>query len=207
MKFSKSDFRHIKWSLLVFMLALGAGYLMIAASKNFIVQAQREQVDAKRRLDEARSRFATADEDHANRQTYALGYDSLLKRNVIGDDQRLDWIEGLDKIYKRDHVLGLMDFTYVIAPQHPYTLAPPLDSGSFEPNRSGMTLQFDLLHEEQLITFFDTLRTDINGLFILDHCALERSASLPDADDNGVGQQIKAQCTGGWLTLKNRNAK
>lgn len=207
MIFLKSDLRHIKWSLLVFMLALGASYLMIVAGNTFIAHAQREQKEAKRQMNEARARLSTAGEDHANIQTYTLEYDSLLKRNVIGDGQRLDWIEGLNRIHEQGHSLGFMDFKYAIAPQQPYTLIPPLGSGNFELNRSDMTLQFDLLHEEQLITFFDTLRTDIKGQFVLDHCVLERSASLPDEDDNGVGQQIKAKCTGGWLTMKNRNSK
>ena len=62
-----------------------------------------------------------------------------------------------------------------------------------------MTLQFNLLHEGQLVNFFDALRTNINGLFILDHCTLERYA------DTNI--QLKAECSGGWLTLKNRSVK
>ena len=127
-------------------------------------------------------------------------YGTLLQRKIIGNDQRLDWIEGLEKIHQQQRVL---DFKYAIAPQQPYTPAPPLDSGNFELNLSNMTLQLDLLHEGQLITFFDTLRTDIKGWFIIDHCSLERSAAAPE---NGTVSQLKAECTGGWLTLKNRNA-
>ncbi|MBI5435819.1 MAG: hypothetical protein HY937_01680 [Nitrosomonadales bacterium] len=207
MTFSKSDFAHIKWSLLIFLFVLSAGGAAIMVSENFVVQSQRDQRDAKRQLNEARSRLATAGEDRENMQTYALEYNALLKRNVIGNDQRLDWIEGLEKIYRQDRVPGFMEFKYAIAPQKAYTPAPPLDSGNFDLNLSDMTLQFELLHEGQLTAFFDAMHTGINGWFMIDHCALERIAATAAAEDFSAAFQLKAECTGGWLTLKNRNAK
>ena len=208
MTFSKSDFPHIKKSLLTFLFTLGVVSVMIVASNKFVTQAQRDQREANRQLVDARNRLATAGEDQKNMRTYTLEYNALLERNVIGNDQRLDWIEGLDRIHKQGHrALGSMDFQYSIAPQKAYAPTPPVDSGNFELNRSDMTLHFELLHEEQLMAFFSTLRTDLKGWFILDQCALERSATAPEKDDFGVAEQLKAECTGGWLTLKNRNAK
>lgn len=198
MTFSRSDFSYLKWSSLIFMSVLCASGAAIVVSENFVTHAQLEQQAAQRQLSSAHNQLAAANEDQENMNTYTFEYDELLKRNIIGDDQRLDWIEGLEKIRKQHRVL---DFQYTIAPQHPYTPPAPLDSGNFKLNMSDMTLQFDLLHEEQLINFFDALRTDISGRFILDHCSMERSAA-PDAV-----AQLKTACTGGWLTLKNRNAK
>ncbi len=198
MTFSRADFPHFKWSMLIFLAALCAGGAAIVISENFVAHAQREQQTSQRQLNTARSLLAAANEDRENMKTYTSAYSELLKRNIIGDDQRLDWIEGLEKIRKQHRVL---DFQYTIAPQHPYTPPAPLDSGNFKLNMSEMTLQFDLLHEEQLMDFFNTMRTDISGWFILDHCSMERSAA-PDAT-----AQLKAACTGGWLTLKNKNAK
>ena len=198
MTFSQSDLPHLKWRLLSLLLVLATGSAAVMLSANFVTQAQRDQQTAQHQLNEARSRLAAAQDDRANMATYALEYGTLLQRKIIGNDQRLDWIEGLEKIQRHKRVL---DFKYAIAPQQPYTPAPPLDSGNFELNLSNMTLQLDLLHERQLINFFDTLRTDIKGWFIIDHCALERSA------DVNATPQLKAECTGGWLTLKNRNAQ
>ncbi|MBI5659922.1 MAG: hypothetical protein HZC43_10360 [Nitrosomonadales bacterium] len=206
MTFSRSDFTHIRWSLLVFLLALGAGGAIITASESFIEKAQRDQRDARRQLGEARSRLATAEEDRENMRTYTLEYNALLKRNVVGSDQRLDWIEGLDKIRRQDQAPGAMSFKYSIAPQRTYMPAPALDSGNFELNRSDMTLQFDLLHEEQLMVFFDTVRSDIKGWFILDKCALERTGAAPETGASGTAKQLTAECAGGWVTLRNRSA-
>ena len=210
MIFSKSDFPHTKWSLLIFLFVLCTGGAAIVASENFVVQSQRDQRDAKRKLSEARSQLATAEQDRENMKTYTLEYGSLLEHNIIGNDQRLDWIEGMDKLRKQNLVL---DFKYTIAPQKSYTPDPPLDSGNFQLNLSDMALQFELLHEEQLTTFFDAMHIGIKGWFILDHCSLERTTAAPPDDDDDILRapsatpRLKAECTGGWLTLKNRNAK
>jgi len=207
MTFSKSDFLHIKWGLLTFLFALCAGGMAIMVSENFVALARRDQSNTMRQLNDARKQLTTAEEDRENMRAYTLEYGHLLEHGIIGNDQRLDWIEGLEKIHKQDRLPGFMEFKYAIAPQKPYIPALPLDSGSFNLNLSDMTLQFELLHEEQLTAFFDALRTDINGWFIIDHCALERTTATADADDFGIAHQLKAECTGGWLTLKNRNAK
>ncbi len=208
MTLSKADFPYIKWSLLAFVLALVCGSAALAISGSYVSRAQQQQKSAQHQLSEAqrqlgaeRSRLAVAQNDQKNMATYAQEYAALLDRKIIGSDQRLDWIEGLDKIRKQNRVL---DYKYSISPQQPYT--PPLlvDSGNFDLNRSAMNLHFDLLHEEQLMNFFDALRTDVEGLFILDRCALARNVAAPE---NSAAPQLTAECSGGWLTLQSRSAK
>ncbi len=204
MTFSQSDFRHVRWSLLTLLLVLGAGGAVILASGNFVEQAQRDEKEARRQLSEARARLATTEADRENMRTYTLEYNALLSRNIIGNDRRLDWVEGLVRMRQRGAALNQPDFKYAIIPQKVYAPAPALDSGNFELNRSDMTLRFDLLHEEQLMAFFDAMRSDIRGWFILDNCALERIHSAPEADAAAAAEQIRAACAGGWITLRKR---
>ena len=224
MTFSRSDFAHIKWNALLLLAVLGAGGALIAATQNYVAQAQQEQQTLQRQQGEARAHLATAQADQENMQTYTQEYNILLRRNIVGEGQRLDWIETLDKMRKQQHARGLMNFNYSITPQQHYTPIPAVDSGNYELNASGMVLQFDLLHEGQLLDFLDTLRNNTRGWFILTQCTVQRSATLSasnvattlnDEDASVVasraaGQnfvpQLKAECTGAWLTLKNRNA-
>ena len=204
MTFSKSDFPHIMWSVLIFLTVLGLGSAAIVASENFLRQAQTKQQDLHRQLNEARKQLATAEEDRDNMKTYTIEYGSLLDRHIFGSDRRLDWIEGLNDIHRQKRVL---DFKYTIAPQTIYTPAPALNNGNYDLYLSAMTLQFNLLHEGQLMNFFDALRTNINGWFIIDRCTLERGSLAADPADFSASTQLKADCSGGWLTLKNRNEK
>ena len=204
MTFSKSDLPHIKWHLLSLLLALGLGGAAIFFSENFVARKQLSQQAAQRQLSEARNRLAAAQDDRENMAAYALEYGNLLERKIIGNDQRLDWIEELERIKGLNRVL---DFRFTIAPQQPYSPAPALDSGNFALNLSGMTLQLDLLHEGQLVNFLDTLRTGAKGWFIVDHCSLERTGAASGKPNTAAAARLQAECAGGWLTLKNRNTK
>lgn len=205
MTFSKSDFPLIKWSLFIFLSVLVVGGTAMMASENFLTRVAAERLTAQRQLNEARKLLATALEDRENMKTYTTEYGYLLNRNIIGSDQRLDWIEGLDRLRNQNHVL---DVKYAISPQQAYSPAPPVDSGNFELGLSPMTMQFDLLHEVQLINFLDVLRREIKGWYILDHCSIERNSMKSDKSTAlNSAARLKAECAGGWLTLTNRNTK
>ena len=196
MTFSQSDFQHIKWSLLAFLLTLTLGGTAVFFSQKMAHQTQATLLNAQQQLKDARNRLNAARDDQANMSDYTQEYSAIQRLDIIGDEQRLNLIEDLDTLRRRNKVI---DFKYTIAPQQTYTPSPALDSGNFIFKYSNMKLQIELLHEEQLINFFDSLRHDINGWFILDKCSLERVSSTT--------AQLKADCDGGWFTMKNRNAK
>ena len=194
MSFSQSDLPHIKWSLLSFLLILAAGAIAVYLSDEFLHHAQNAKRTEQSRLNEARGKLNAARDDNQNMASYTREYSAIRQRDIIGEEQRLNLIEGLEKIRKRNRVL---DFKYAISPQQPYKPDPPLDSANFSLFSSPMSLNLDLLHEQQLINFFGSVRQDMQGWFILEQCTLERTVS--------DYAQLKAACSGSWLTLKNRN--
>ena len=196
MTFSQEDFPHIKLSLLTFLVTLAIGGSITFFSQKTASNAQNTKRAAQQQLNDARVKLNAARDDQTNMAEYTKEYSVIQKRGIIGEEQRLNIIEGLDTLRRQNRVL---DFKYSISPQQPYKPAPSLESGNFDLKFSSMKLQFNLLHEEQLINFFDSLRRDTNGWFILDKCSLERSAN--------AAAQLKADCAGGWLTMKNRNGK
>jgi hypothetical protein len=64
-----------------------------------------------------------------------------------------------------------------------------------------MTIQIDLLHEEQLDRLFSSMAAQMKGWFILDHCTLSAGES-----QSSELTSLKADCAGGWFTMKNRSA-
>ena len=198
MSFSVSDIAEIKWSLGAFVLSMAVVAGLSNFSEVYRHGALQAKQSAQEQLNKARESFATAQNDFENMATYKLEYEALENQKVIGNEQRLDWIEGLEKIRKQGVVL---DFKYSIGPQQSYAPNPPLDAGNFALNLSPMTLQIDLLHEEQLDYLFSTMANQMQGWFILDRCSLSTGAS-----PTGEIASLKADCTGGWLSMKNRNA-
>lgn len=196
MNFSASDFATLKWSLLTFLLALSLGSAAIWLSDDYVSTALAQRQKAQRQMNETRSRLLNLQSDLDNMDTYAQEYGNLAKNGVFASELRLDWMEGLEKLRQQRLV---PTFRYTISPQQNYVPNPPRDTGNHELNYSALSLQLDLLHEQQLLRFLAALRNDLPGRFMLDHCTLERNAT-------GSRLPLKAECGGGWLTLKSRNA-
>lgn len=196
MTFTQADLPYIKWSLLTFILTLTIGGGAVLSSQKYAKDAQKAKLSAQQQVTDARAKVSAARDDQANMATYTKEYSAIQRREIIGDEQRLNLIEALEALRKRNRVL---DFKYTIAPQQPYKPLTAVNGGNFDLKYSPMKLQIDLLHEGQLINLFESLRNEMNGWFILDQCSLDRSPS--------TYAQLKADCSGGWLTMKNRNAK
>ena len=203
MKFSKSDFPVLRWGILAFCASALVSAATLYISNEYAKKAQSDLHNARNMGNDARRRLAAAQEDRENMSIYADEYGALIKRKIIGDDQRLDWMEGLEKLRQMNLVT---DFGYNIAPQKKYAPQPPFDSGNFDIHYSETKLRFDLLHEEQLVDYFTALRKKIDGWYQLEGCTLQRSASNEEGAKAGASQ-LRAECSGGWITLKNRNAQ
>lgn len=195
MSFSTADFAEIKWSVLACVLALAGAAALFSYTTAYEQRAQQQLKQAQGRLIEARNQLATAQSDLENMTTFQSEYDTLVARKVIGSEQRLDWIEGLESLRAQKLV---PEFKYTIAPQKPYVPNPPLNGGNFALNLSTMNLHIELLHEEQLLHLFAAMDAQLPGWFLLDHCSLTRNApgSAP----------LAADCAGGWFTMQNRSA-
>jgi hypothetical protein len=91
----------------------------------------------------------------------------------------------------------LFGVSYEIGAQQPYAHAAELAPGSIALKQSRMKLDFRLLHEGDLLRFFDALREQGAGLFHLDQCTLRRT-------DTGTTLRyqpnIAANCELAWIT-------
>lgn len=206
MKLSRSDYYLMRWSILAVCVSSLASAILLYSSGEYAESARSDLRNAQDRLTGARNRLAGAFQDRENMAVYAGEYGALIERNIIGDDQRLEWMEGLENIRRENRVTG---FRYSIAPQKNFVSQPPIDSGNFDIRYSEMKLQFDLLHEAQLLDFFDALRAGIKGWYLLENCALQRSAATPGEDSGSpvAGASLRAECGGGWITLKSRSSR
>lgn len=201
MTFSKSDFRHLRWGLVTLSIALLiVGSTLYVTDKN-MTQSRRALSSAQSELNQARNQLSTAQQDRANMDFFMSEYAALAEEKIIGNEQRLDWLEGMEKLRRMNTVTS---FTYNIGPQKPFVPLTPIESGNFDVNFSEMKLRFELLHEGQLINFFDALRTNIHGWYQLQGCTLQRVGTGEIAETSPT--QLKAECIGGWITLKNRSS-
>src|SRR5665647_1171309 len=152
MKFSNTDFHLMRWSFAAISASILLSGAILYASIKYADYTQKDRRVVQGQMNDARKRLATAREDRENLSDFSKEYDTLKANKIIGDDHRLDWMEGLEKLRNQNLVI---DFRYNIAPQKIYAAQPAVDSGNFDIHYSEMKLEFDLLHEGQLLNFFD----------------------------------------------------
>lgn len=199
MKIGSADFRKLQFSLLaaLLMMAIGAGAVLFTlnltkATKLMQTAAQAERNDFDGKLKRVRS------EEIEIKQKSAL-FHTLQSRGVIGDEQRLDWVELLAEIRDRRR---LLDLQYEIAPQRPLDATPVSGFGFYA---SSMTVQLKLLHEEDLTRLLDDLRQQARALIQVRSCSVSR---LPrGGSDGGLPAQLQAECQIDWITLRQAAAK
>lgn len=200
MKLSKNDFDVMRSSLITLAIAASCSLLLIVFSAKQSELANKDWHDAQRQLRAAQDELNNAKQDQNNIETYLDEYSASVDAHLIGTEARLDWLENLEKLRPQKLV---EDFRYAIGPQKNFVAQPAIDSGNFNVNYSEMKVQLDLLHEGQLLNFFDAVRGQIKGWYHLESCTIIRNAGDPKAG----GTQLKADCSGGWITLQNRSAK
>ena len=202
MRLGRSDWPLLRWNMLAMCASILIGATIVYSSGKLAESARQEKHNAQTSLDQARNRLATANRDSEDRALYASQYQALIEQGIIGDEPRLDWVEGLENLRRQNLVTG---FRYHIAPQQSHASQKTMAAGNFDIRYSEMMLQFDLLHEQQLLDFFSALRGQIKGWYQLDSCTLQRNTAMAELPGNNL-PQLKAECSGGWVTLKKRGA-
>lgn len=198
MKFTKSDLGVMRSSLLTLTIAASCSMLLIYISGRQAGIAEKNWNDAQRQLRTAQTELNNAKLDRENLADYRDEYEAAVQQHLIGNEPRLDWVESLERLRQQKLVA---DLRYNIGPQKTYTPQPAIDSGNFEIKYSEMKLQLGLLHEGQLLDFYDALRDQIKGWYQIDACSITRAP----AESQRSAVQLHAECNGGWVTLKNRS--
>ena len=194
MKLGPKDFRKLQISVfgMLLMVALGVASVLFSRSQVkqadqafSITQSERNNQDTK--LKRLRS------EERQIREHAAL-FNDLKARGVIGEEQRLEWVELLKDIRER---LRLIELRYEISPQQPLEKAP---GGALALHASTMKLQLNLLHEEDLIRLLDDLRRQARALIQVKRCDVSR---IPrSGPENTLQGYLQAECLIDWVTLR-----
>jgi len=200
MKFSTKDLPHIRGLLIMLALALIIGAVVVYISDGVLAEAHQAKIVADREWSEARSKLERTKNEQEDLQGYYHQYQALVEQNVIGQERRLDWIEAIEKIRNQ---LNIFSVKYKLEPQETLNLGTNSLGNSFDLHRSNMTLNFSLLHEGQLLDFFDAL-TETKGMYLLESCSLTRNDVVRQLR---FTPNIQAECSLGWITLTEKSQK
>lgn len=199
MKLNAKDFKHLQGAFLLFAACLlmagtavwGAGTLekKTAAAHQAALTTQQ---GADRTLIRARS-------EEQQLRAMINRFQALAARNIIGPEQRLDWVETLGRI-KAARRISRLDYDF--APQRPVTadILPAGMAAGFQIMTSQMHLTLHLLHEGDLLGVIDDLRQTAPALIQIRSCSIDRTNQ--SAVDRPANDLLTAECTLEWITVK-----
>lgn len=166
----------------------------------WVAERERSFQQARAELARAASRYRNASDDQAVYQQYAARFREIGERGWIGPEQRLSWIEALQRI-NRD--LRLPTLKYDIAQRAVTPLARvPLDTSRLRLYRTPMRLTVGALHEGDLLALLERLGERGSGLMGVERCTLERAQAPGQVRLARGATNVRATCALDWYTLE-----
>jgi len=192
----RDDFKHLQAALVIAALLLAIGGGTVAAMFKWTERAKQDNVQAQLAKTEAEGRLARATEEEKEIRLNILQYRALAEKGVIGDENRLDWIERLAAIKTARR---LFDIHYEISEQQ------RLDNSATgaEIMVSKMNLTVPLLHEDDLLNLLGDMRAAPRGYFQVKKCNIARGAPV---DRRVLAPTLSASCELDFYTIRERPA-
>lgn len=181
-------------------LALLAATIHLAGA--WVGERERAFRQARGELARAASQYRNASDDQAVYEQYAARFRRMSERGWIGTEQRLTWIEALQRV-NRD--LELPTLRYEIGRRQ----TVPLDGADFETShlqlyRTPMELRLGALHEGDLLQLLDGLAERGGGLTALERCRIARAQAPGQVRLSAGATNLEVDCTLHWYTLEIR---
>jgi hypothetical protein len=190
---TRDDFKHLQVPIIVAAALVLVGAATVAAMYKWTAQVKLQSVSAQMARNEADGRLARATEEEREIRLNILQYRRLAERGIIGEEQRLDWIERLATIKASRR---LFDIHYDIAQQRKLDSTPTAGPVVMV---SKMDLKVPLLHEGDLFNLLNDLRATPRGYFQVKKCGIARSAAV---DRKVLAPTLTATCELDFFTIR-----
>ncbi len=190
----REDIKRLRVPLVIAAVLLAIGAAAVAGMQKWTEQARREQAEAQALVADSRAKLARAREEEQEIKRSLQQYRELLARGIVGDENRLEWIERINAI-RLAH--KLYDIRAEISEQK------KLDNPATGPDImvSRMDISLPLLHEDDLFQLLDGMRAGGHGYFQVKSCNLDRG--LP-VDRRVLAPTLNSTCALNFYTIRER---
>jgi hypothetical protein len=193
---NQADFQALRNPLLAIAGVALLGALAVYSSGRLMIAARQQLSQQQVQLKDARTRLQKSGDEKDIIVRYLDGFRQLELTGFVGDEQRINWLDGLRLANQQSDLFGV---DYQIGAQRPYLFAAEFNPGPIAVNQSVMRVRFRLLHEGDLDRFMDSLARQGTGIFAIDQCLLRR------IDTRGVIRyqpNVNAECDLSWITVQ-----
>jgi len=191
-----AELKALQTPLIILTIVIGLGTGLIYQLDQALTVTKRELAQHQAQMREARTRLQKSGEEKDVIVRYLPNYEYLQRIGFVGDEQRLNWLEGLRLSNQQAQLFGVQ---YQIGSQQPYPYGAELNPGQLTMHQSVMKLSFQLLHEGDLMSFLTALGKQGSGFFSVNQCKLERLAT---GGSIRFQPNLRADCEISWITLR-----
>jgi len=196
MSTARDDIKYLRVPLIIAALLVAIDGGVVWGMLKWTEQTQREQAQAQSELRDVQGKLARAREEEQEINRNLVRYRALLDKGIIGEENRLDWIERINAI-RIAH--KLYDIRSEMSEQ------ARLDNSPIGPDImvSRMKISLPMLHEDDLFQLLADLRASSRGYFQVKKCNLLRGAP---ADRRVLAPTMDAICELDFYTVRQRAA-
>jgi len=193
---NESDLVALRNPLLVMIAFLVIAAAAVYSTVQIKESARKQLAEQETRLKEAQTRLQKSGDEKDIIVRYRDAFRGLERAGFVGEEKRINWLDGLRLTNQRADLFGV---DYEVSAQKKYRHAVALDPKQVALYESVMRLRFRLLHEEDLLRFFEILTQQNVGIFHLNQCDVRR------IDTRGVIRyqpNLSVDCELSWITAK-----
>ena len=193
--------KNLQKELSTFFICIAIASVMIVVSNSWWQTSYNNKQLAEADLNEARERYFTAINQKKILKLFEDKYIHLQKSGIVGDENRLNWVDTIEKITAENKIPYL---------KYKINKRQLVDSNELKQNypqvalfKSIMTLQMQLLHEGDLYTIINSLDKKALGLFDIKSCSITRNTTQTESLLESVtDKNFSAKCELNWYTLQ-----
>ncbi|MEQ1488166.1 MAG: hypothetical protein ABL920_06710 [Methylotenera sp.] len=198
MKLDKQDWRKLQPTLIVSVGVVIVAIVLSVLAQNYSKRQEQTMQTQKNLLNSAKQRYQSSGIEKETITEYLPRYQSLINKGFVGEERRLEWV---DELRKQHQNYKLFSIKYSIGLQEPYKPNFATNVGGFVMNRSVMTLDLDMLHEEDILQLTEALSKSNDEVFMLRDCEITR-LTAGGALSKQLTPNLHAKCELDWLTLR-----
>ena len=190
----------IKRPLILFVVMVALSIIITVVSESYLKHAYDGRESEKRAMRIWKNKIDGSRESNKIIDEYENRYLELVKKNVVGDENRLNWIETLQTIA---NARNMPSVKYNVSSQKLLEdKAGQHQAQGLRVYRSAMTLDIQMAHEGDLFAILNALEEKAQGLFVVDKCNIEASSVTANSKDN-----MNAYCELGWYTFNSAESE
>lgn len=198
-----SIIKNIQKEIIIFLICISISSLFLISAYSLKKTSYKNKNMASSQLKQSRDKYYNAVNKKLLLDKFEKQYEILMSAGIVGDENRLNWVDSLENIIKKDKIPYLK---YKINKRQTFNSA--MLSQSFPGialYKSKMTLEMQLLHEGDLYTVLNSLSAHAKGLFDIQSCSIQRNlAPAESLLESATDKNFSVNCILNWFTMSNK---